>query len=217
MSTGGPEASLRARKKAKTKSAIQREALRLFDEQGYEATTVEEIVDAVDVSRATFFRYFPTKADIVLHDVGDLLVVQAMKRLPASGHPIDSLRLSIQRLFDEASEAGLSLNRRREELLRRVPELRARVPGHMAQAIPLLATALAAHSGRSADDVDVLTMSGAIIGVAIAIWTATADDVSDGFVHRHLTLLDLGLARLRGELLPAPAHDAPTGRATGHH
>ncbi|MFC4014570.1 TetR family transcriptional regulator [Nonomuraea purpurea] len=191
---------LRARKKAKTKSAIQREALRLFDEQGYEATTIEEIVEAVEVSRATFFRYFPTKADIVLHDVGDLLVVQAMRDLPADSHPIDALRLAIHRLFELATEEGLSVNRQREELLRRVPELRARVPGHMAQATPLLATALATRHGRPADDIAVLTLSGAIIGVAIAVWTATADDVSEGFVHRYLSLLDGGLDRLRGEL-----------------
>ncbi|WP_433175682.1 TetR family transcriptional regulator [Actinoallomurus sp. CA-150999] len=201
MSPGNAEkVSLRERKKAKTKSAIQKEALRLFAEKGYEATTVEEIVDIVEVSRATFFRYFPTKADIVLHDVGDSMVVQALENLPKDDPVIESLRLAIRRLHEEASEAGLSLNRQREELLRRVPELRARVPGHMAQAIPLLASALARRCERSAEDIDVLAVSGAIIGAAIAAWISTADDVSEGFMQRHLMRLDAVLAQLPAEL-----------------
>ena len=43
-------------------------ALRLFTEQGYDETTVDQIADAAEVSQSTFFRYFPTKEDVVLHD-----------------------------------------------------------------------------------------------------------------------------------------------------
>ena len=47
---------LRERKKIKTRQAIRREAFRLFDANGYAATTVEQIADAADVSPSTFFR-----------------------------------------------------------------------------------------------------------------------------------------------------------------
>ena len=58
--------NLRERKKLATWRAIQSAALRLFDEQGYEATTVEQIAAAANVSRATFFNYFAGKDAAVL-------------------------------------------------------------------------------------------------------------------------------------------------------
>jgi AcrR family transcriptional regulator len=52
---------LRERKKLRTRRALADAALRLFTEQGFEATTVDELADAVEVSKSTFFRTFPTK------------------------------------------------------------------------------------------------------------------------------------------------------------
>jgi len=60
--------SLRERKKVRTRGAIQEQAIRLFREQGYDETTVEEVAAAADVSPSTVFRYFPTKADLVIYD-----------------------------------------------------------------------------------------------------------------------------------------------------
>ena len=57
--------NLRERKKLATWRAIRTAALRLFDEQGYEATTVEQIAAAANVSRATFFNYFAGKEAVV--------------------------------------------------------------------------------------------------------------------------------------------------------
>jgi AcrR family transcriptional regulator len=56
---------LRERKRAQTAEQIEDGALTLFREQGYASTTVEDIAEAVDVSRATVFRYFPAKEDIL--------------------------------------------------------------------------------------------------------------------------------------------------------
>lgn len=57
--------NLRERKKLAAWRAIRAAALRLFEEQGYEGTTVEQIAEAADVSRATFFNYFAGKEAVV--------------------------------------------------------------------------------------------------------------------------------------------------------
>src|SRR6266852_2435346 len=75
---------LRERKKLKTKEAIQREALRLIEAQGYAETTIEQIAAAAEISPSTFFNYFPTKEDVVLFDRYDPMIFSMMTSIPAS-------------------------------------------------------------------------------------------------------------------------------------
>lgn len=66
----GVEPGLRERKKARLRQEIIDTALRLFRARGYENTRVEDIVQVLEISQPTFFRYFPTK-DAVLYEVGN--------------------------------------------------------------------------------------------------------------------------------------------------
>ena len=59
------EPTVRARKRERTRDALYRAALRLFDSQGYESTTVDDVAVAAGVSRRTFFRYFESKEAVV--------------------------------------------------------------------------------------------------------------------------------------------------------
>ena len=52
---------LRERKKIKARLAIERAALELVLERGYDGTTVEDICERAEVSKKTFFNYFPSK------------------------------------------------------------------------------------------------------------------------------------------------------------
>lgn len=59
------QAGLRERKKRQAQAAIEEAALRLFQEKGYEQTSIQDIADAVTMSPRTFFRYFASKEEIL--------------------------------------------------------------------------------------------------------------------------------------------------------
>src|SRR5262245_62926014 len=87
-----PDPDWRQRKKTATSDRIRASALRLFREQGYDATTVEQIAAAAGVSHMTFFRYFPTKEDVALSDRYDPLIASAIAQTPAAWPLIQRIR-----------------------------------------------------------------------------------------------------------------------------
>ena len=104
---GPPRPGLRERKKARTRAAIREHALRLFREQGYDTTTVEQIAEAAEVSPRTFFRYFPTKEDVVVQDDMDLLWLEVYPAQPPDLGPVDAMRTSVRTAFANLGEAEL--------------------------------------------------------------------------------------------------------------
>ncbi len=99
LGSEGQQSGLRERKKARTRASIREHALRLFREQGYHATTVEQIAAAAEVSPSTFFRYFPTKEDVVLQDDMDTRMVEALERQPAGLGPVTAVRAATREVF----------------------------------------------------------------------------------------------------------------------
>ncbi len=166
---------LRERKKVRTHEAIQEAALRLFHKQGYAATTVEQIAEAAEVSPSTFFRYFPSKEDVVIHDALDPLLLAAFGEQPAELSPIQALRASMAAVFGALSPDELALERERQELVLAVPELRERMLDDLAATIRVYAEALAARVGRSADELRVRAFAGAVFGAGIAVWLTSSE------------------------------------------
>jgi len=193
------QTSLRERKKARTRAAIREHALRLFREQGYDATTVEQIAAAAEVSPSTFFRYFPTKEDVVLRDSLDERLFEAFERQPPSLSPLAALRAAIREGIATLSPAEWEEFRETSALGMAIPEVRARMLDEMTRTIDEMAEALAKRTGRTPDELAVRVAVGAVIGVIMAIMRpetlaeGAIDEQAFSQIDEALSLLEAGL------------------------
>src|SRR4029077_17200674 len=183
------QAGLRERKKARTRAAIRQHALRLFREHGYQATTVEQIATAAEVSPSTFFRYFPTKEDVVLQDDMDTRMIAALEHQPPELGPVAAVRAAAQQMFASYTGADIDVIRETTNLTMTVPEIRARALDEFARTITVVAEAVRKRAGRPTDalatrarrpayDRDVRHVAGAGVGVIMSI-TSPWDGWSD--------------------------------------
>ena len=122
-----PEPDWRQRKKNATRDRIRASALRLFGEQGYDATTVEQIAAAAGVSHMTFFRYFPTKEDVALSDSYDPLIAGLLGQTPATWPLTERIRSvlvqGLRQVYDADRDTLLAQNK----LIVSTPALRERL------------------------------------------------------------------------------------------
>ncbi|WP_392676301.1 TetR/AcrR family transcriptional regulator [Streptomyces sp. LN785] len=162
--TAQPPLGLRERKKIKTRSAIRSAMYRLVAEQGYEATTVEQIAEAAEVSPSTVFRYFPTKEDIVLTDELDPVLAQEMRARPAGESPIDSLRHVLALATETARGEEREEVILRSRLMVEVPAIRARMAESMSVTSRMLSEILAERGGRDPRDLEVRVFATALLG-----------------------------------------------------
>ncbi|MFI2763623.1 TetR family transcriptional regulator [Streptomyces echinatus] len=188
---------LRERKKQKTRERVRREAYRLFTEQGYEATTVDQIADAAEISSSTFFRYFPTKEDVVIQDEYDPALAEAVRARPTGEPIVDAILGSLK------GSLGAMLQQDRESLLLRTrltlndPALRARNVAEQERSERAMAEVIAERTGREATDLEVRCAAAALIAVFTTLvrhWVE-GDGKEDlaALYERHLPLLSRGL------------------------
>jgi AcrR family transcriptional regulator len=186
---------LRERKKARTRAAIQQHALRLFGEQGYEQTTVEQIAEAAEVSPSTVFRYFPTKEDVVLYDIFDPILISAFRAQPDGVPPIRAIRLAFRSVFEAMRAEEREQQRERSNLILRVPELRIRMMGQVMESVRDFSVVVGERYGRRGDDPVVRALVGAVMGVGMTSMLPALEGGGDQF-----GLLDEGLALLEAGL-----------------
>lgn len=187
---------LRERKKAKTRDAVQRHALRLFREQGYAATTVDQIAAAAEISPSTFFRYFPTKEATVLYDPLDPLLIEVAAAQPPELSPLAALRATIRLASEHLDPEEWARERERQMLVFSVPELRSAMMDLFASGIDVIATLAARRTGRAPDDSEVRNWAGAVVGVILAVFLAPRRTAEDDY----LDLIDTALAHLENGL-----------------
>jgi AcrR family transcriptional regulator len=156
---------LRERKKIKLRHTIQDEALRLFTEQGYEATTVEQIAAAAETSTTTFYRYFPTKEDVVLDDGYDAEIEAAIAARPNDQPLADAIREVVQTTIAAADHDRVLAALR---LTATVPALDARYAAAERRTVAEVAGLLAARTGREIDDFELQIAAAALVAAMYA-------------------------------------------------
>ncbi len=119
---------------------------------GLRATTVDQIAAAAEISPSTFFRYFPTKEDLVIQDQYDDLLAAALLAAPAELSPLGALRAAVREAFSAMPPAEEARLRERSKLVFAVPALRARSFENVLGTLDRLREAIAARTGRSADE-----------------------------------------------------------------
>jgi len=157
---------LRERKRQRTRAAIQAAGLQLFAIQGYDATTCEQIAAVAEVSPATFFRYFPTKEDVVLSDEYDDLIVALLHDRPAGESPVRAVRRSLAAGLEAVYAADVEVIRERLRLVLSVPALRARLYEQQRATSTVLAAELAGRMGGAPLDLEVRAVAAAIAAAA---------------------------------------------------
>jgi AcrR family transcriptional regulator len=99
-----PGVVLRERRRRRLAAEIERTALELFAERGFAAVTTDEIASAVDISQRTFFRYFPSKEDLLLGDPSaqEEVLVSALQRQPPDVDPVRALHDALLHMAQES-------------------------------------------------------------------------------------------------------------------
>jgi AcrR family transcriptional regulator len=186
---------LRERKKAKTRWAIQEHAMRLFGEQGYAATTIDQIAAAAEISPSTFFRYFATKEDVVVQDQYDDLFVTAFRAAGGTPDPIAALRSMVGAAFEHMPADEWARSGQRAALVLAEPALRSRSVDNFVAVAGRCRDALAETTGRPVDDPGVAALVGAFTGVLLSIAVSVSETGDFGALFPRL---DAALARLEG-------------------
>ncbi len=159
---------LRERKKARTKATIQHHALRLFQAQGYDATTVEQIAEAAEISPSTFFRYFPTKEEVALYDDLDPVLIAAYRAQPPELNPLAAMRGALRDVFAHLPASEGLAQAERARLVLEVPELRMRMLDQLTAAMDLMCQLIAERTGSDPHAFTLRVYAGALIGALMA-------------------------------------------------
>lgn len=196
---------LRERKKARTRAEIQRHTLRLIAEQGFVATTVEQIADAADISPSTFFRYFRNKEDAAVADFMDEAVFKAAVAAPPELDPLQALHHGLRTVLLAMSDDDWAVERRRNHLIQTVPELQRGLLEEMARPMEYSVRAVAQRLGIPEDSPQARMFGCALIGglVGLMMTTGQVEEVPIPESREEaLAMLEQGIALLATMLTP---------------
>lgn len=156
---------LRERKKLRTRRAIAGAALRLFDERGYEETTISDIAAAAEVSPRTFFSYFPSKDDVVFAEMDERLteVAAGLAERPPGETPLATFRRVADALLQAIATEDGEYGAIQVALIRERPSLQAQALKRLSDAEEGFVEALR-HIAPDLDEVTAVTVIGVAFG-----------------------------------------------------
>jgi AcrR family transcriptional regulator len=168
---------LRGRKREETYARIQAEAMRLFFERGFEATTLDEIASAAGVSRRSLFHYFASKEEIVFSTKADFpdSLARSVARRPADEPLLD---MAENALLDMAAGQQSARLRQLARLIRDTPSLSAGDQAKYEKVERVLAKALADRKGLPDTDIACRVTAATTIGIlklATEAWLASEE------------------------------------------
>jgi TetR/AcrR family transcriptional regulator, regulator of mycofactocin system len=178
---------------ATSQAELERIAFALFEQNGFDQTTVDDIARAAGIGRRTFFRYFQSKNDIPWGAFEREL--EQMRAHLAATPPdmplMDALRVAIVD-FNRLAPDAVPQHRRRMELILRVPTLLAHSTLRFAAWREVVAEFVATRTGDQPGDLAPQAIGQAMLGVSIAAYERWLDDPDADLP----TLLDSALRAL---------------------
>ncbi|WP_375484968.1 mycofactocin system transcriptional regulator [uncultured Jatrophihabitans sp.] len=201
------EPSRRGRPPGTSGRALEVIALALFTEQGFDATTTDQIAAAAGVSKRTFFRYFDSKADVLwsAFDAEVENIRLTLARVPVDQPVMDAVRQAVLEVNHYRAEDVPEL-RTRMNLIGAVPELGASAAVHYDAWGRAVSTFVAARTGQPADSLYPLTVGRATLAACRAAyeqWAARADADLTVYLDAALRALAAGFT---DDVLHRPPH-----------
>jgi AcrR family transcriptional regulator len=204
---GAADVGLRERKKERTREALEAAALDLFERKGFDHTTIDEIVDACDVSRRTFFRYFSSKEEVFAGDHAEktALFAKLLAARPAGEPPLESVRVVILG-FSENLWADKQATLRRMRIAAASHDLEQLEAESYDSRLDGLVDALLARGDSPADE-DTRLQTRLVLGAAIVVMRSVcerwvADDGRGDLVHMVDHAFDLLVSGLQPRTTP---------------
>jgi AcrR family transcriptional regulator len=194
---------LRERKKQRTREAIVTAAFELFDERGFDGTTIADIAEAAEIAPRTFFSYFPSKDDVVFHDFEEkfgMFESWLSEREPGM-NTIDAVRAGVESMLGEADPEHLEQKRLSRRLIRENESLAAHAQHLRGKFAGLLAESIAKDLGD-----DATALRPRLVAAAATAAMTVIDEMPDDDVEHSMETLDSLLVFLRGGLSALQDH-----------
>jgi AcrR family transcriptional regulator len=195
MRYGGGMSTLRERKRVAAMRRVQDAAYDLFEREGFDRVTIEQVAAAAEVSPSSVYRYFGTKEQLVLWDEYDPAAFQRFAEELATHPPLEAFRRAVAGVGDRFFGPDEARIRRMTTFAYEEPSVHRLVLHQLEDAAQGIATLTAGSIDRGPGDLEVQVFARAVVSVidsGLRYW------YRQGFEPDLAAVIDEGLALLAG-------------------